>query len=155
MSMQMPVPTDEHRRLHALAGTWVGDETMSPSPWGPGGPAKGRSTCAVACDGFFLTQDYVQEAGGKVTFRGHGTYGYDPQTKRYSWYWVDSMGFVPAQPSYGTWNGSTLTFESQSPHGRGRYTFEFQGKDRYRFKIENSFDGKTWQPMMSGDYRRA
>jgi hypothetical protein len=137
----MPVPTEEHRKLQELAGSWVGEETMSPSPWGPAGAARGKSTCRVECDGFFLIQEYVQEKEGRVSYRGHGVFGYDPQKKQYSWYWVDSMGFVPPQPSWGTWQGDTLTFHSESSHGKGRYTYEFDGKDRYRFRIDNSFDG--------------
>jgi hypothetical protein len=63
---------------------------------------------------------------------------------------------VPPQPSWGTWQGDTLTFHSESSHGKGRYTYEFDGKDRYRFRIDNSFDGgKSWESFMRGDYRRA
>jgi hypothetical protein len=154
--MQMPVVTDEHKRLHALAGSWVGEETMAASPWGAGGAAAGRYSGRVECDGFFVSQDYTQEREGQTTFRGHGLFGYDPAEKRYAWYWVDSMGSVPRQPSWGTWNGNTLQFTSESPHGNGRYTYEFEGADRYRFTLENSFDGgKTWQTFMTGVYRRA
>ena len=56
----MPQPTEEHEKLHILAGDWEGDEEIAPSPWGPGGPAKGRSNIRVAVDGFFLVQDYVE-----------------------------------------------------------------------------------------------
>lgn len=152
----MPVVSEEHRRLHVLAGTWLGDEAMAPSPWGEGGPAVGRYTGRVECGGFFVAQDYVQERGGQETFRGHGVFGYDAEAKRYAWYWVDSMGQVPREPSWGTWSGDTLQFTSTSPHGMGRYTYEFEGDDRYKFTLENSFDGgKTWQVFMTGAYHRA
>jgi hypothetical protein len=154
--MEMPVVTDEHRKLHVLAGSWVGDETMAASPWGPGGPATGRYTGAVQCDGFFVAQDYVQETGGAVSYRGHGVFGYDLEKRQYAWYWVDSMGAVPAAPAYGTWTDNVLQLVSHSSHGQGRYTYAFEGGDRYRFTLENSFDGgKTWQTFMTGDYRRA
>ena len=43
MSQGMPAPSQAHRKLaEALAGRWEGDEVLAPSPWGPGGPAKGR-----------------------------------------------------------------------------------------------------------------
>ena len=152
---QMPQPTDQHRRLHALAGEWEGDETIAPSPWGPGGPARGRSTISVAVDGFFLVQDYVEEKAGRTVFRGHGIFGWDAESKTYVWYWVDSMGQPPAAPSRGRWEGDTLIFESSSPRGKGRYTYQFDGADGYRFKIENSFDGgKGWATLIEAAYHR-
>jgi hypothetical protein len=157
MPMQeMPVVTDEHRRLHVFAGDWIGEETLEPSPWGAGGPALGKYTGRVVCDGFFVAQDYAQEVNGAIGFRGHAVFGYDVPQKQFAWYWVDSMGSVPAQPAWGTWEGDTLQFTSHSPMGAGRYTYVFEGSDRYRFRLENSFDGgKTWHTFMTGVYRRA
>jgi len=153
---EMPVVSEEHVRLHVFEGEWIGEETMSPSPWGPGGPAVGKYSGKIACDGFFIAQDYQQEKDGAVSYRGHGVFGYDAAQARVAWYWVDSMGSVPAQPAWGTWNGTTLELRSESPHGHGRYTYVFDGRDRYEFKLENSFDGgQTWHTFMTGKYRRA
>jgi hypothetical protein len=153
--MEMPKPTEEHRKLHVLAGDWVGDEKLSPSPWGPGGPAVGRYRGRVDMDGFFVVQDYVEEKDGRTVFRGHGVFGYDAQAKEYIWYWVDSMGFPPAAPSRGRWEGDTLTFRSISPQGEGRYTYRFDGDSAYHFRLENSFDGgKTFTLLMEGSYRK-
>jgi hypothetical protein len=107
-------------------------------------------------DGFFLIQEYVQEREGKVTYRGHGIFSWDTQQQNYTWYWVDSMGFVPPGPSRGEWKGDTLTLE-HVPLGdrRGRYTHRFVGPDTYTFSIENSADGgKTWHPFMEATYHR-
>src|SRR5215831_3482400 len=98
---EMPKPTDEHLRLQKLVGEWEGTETLSPSPWGPGGKATGRSSIRSDLDGFFVIQDYVEEKDGRVVFRGHGVFGWDAGDKKYIWYWVDSMGSVPAAPSRG------------------------------------------------------
>ena len=153
--MEMPKAGEEHRRLHALVGEWVGDETLSPSPWGPGGKAVGRSSCRLDLDGFWVVQDYVEEKDGQVTFRGHGLFGWDAQAKEYCWYWVDSMGFVPASPSRGQWEGDTLTFRSSSPRGQSRYTYRFAADGSYQMRIENSFDGgQTFATFMEGTYRR-
>jgi hypothetical protein len=153
--MEMPKPSEEHRRLALLEGTWSGPETLSPSPWGPGGAAVGRSTCRMDLDGFFLIQDYVEEKDGRVVFRGHGVFGYDAQAKEYCWLWVDSMGFFPAAPSRGTWQGDTLTFHSTSPQGQGRYVYRFESARTYHFRIENSFDGgKTYTKLMEGTYHK-
>ncbi len=152
----MPQPTEQHRKLHRLAGTWAGEEKMNPSPWGPGGTATGRYTGRVDIDGFFVVQDYVQEKDGKPSYRGHGIFGWDARRSTYTWYWVDSMGEVPPSPSRGQWNGDTLQFEHE-PMGdrRGRYTYQFLDDNTYRFKIENSQDGgKSWSTFMEATYRR-
>jgi hypothetical protein len=152
----MPRPTEEHRKLARLAGRWVGEETLSPSPWGPGGAATGRFDMRVDVDGFFVIQDYVEEKDGRTSYRGHGIFGWDAEQKCYAWYWVDSIGMVPPAPARGQWEGDTLTFE-HAPVGdqRGRYTTRFVSADEITFSIENSRDGgKTWQQFMEGRYRR-
>jgi len=153
----MPQPNEHHAKLHQLAGTWTGDETLSSSPFGPGGAATGSFTMRVAVDGFFLLQDYVEEKDGRTVYRGHGIFGWDEQHKSYVWYWVDSMGSVPAAPSRGHWEEDTLLFE-HAPMGdqRGRYTYTFLAADQLRFQIENSRDGgKTWVKFMDGVYKRS
>jgi hypothetical protein len=151
----MPQPTEQHKKLHLLAGEWEGEETLSPSPWGPGGAAFGRYSGRVAMDGFYVVQDYVEEKDGRTVFRGHGVFGWDAERAAYAWYWFDSMGQVPPQPSFGRWEGDALIFESTSPQGRGRYSFRFASPDQYSFKLENSFDGgATYATLMEGNYRR-
>ena len=51
--MEMPKPTDVHKKLERLAGKWKGEEKMYPSPWDPnGGIAVGRVNNRPALDGF-------------------------------------------------------------------------------------------------------
>src|SRR5262245_33299093 len=135
--MDMPKPSDKHRRLHVLVGTWAGEEKLSPSPWGPGGAAVGRSVCRAEMEGFFVIQDYVEEKEGRIVCRGHSVFGYDAQSDEYTWYWVDSMGFPPAAAARGRWEGDTIVFRSKSPQGEGRYTYRFEGDHTYHFRLEN------------------
>jgi hypothetical protein len=150
----MPKPGPEHEALHRFAGQWIADETMHPTPWGPGGKAEGRMEARVGADGFFVLTDYTQIRDGKASFHGHGVHGYDAQ-RGHAWYWVDSMGNVPAAPTWGHRDGDTLVYENEMPHGRGRYTFRFHGGDRYDFKMEHSQDGHTWTTFLESTYRRA
>jgi uncharacterized protein DUF1579 len=154
MTSRMPQPTEHHRKLAALEGTWTGVEKLYPSPWGPGGPAKGRTSSRLSIEGFFLVQDYEEEQDGRVVFRGHGVMGYDPQEQSYLWYWFDSMGSAPPKPSRGKWEGDTLTFLSESPGQRSRYTYRFESADQYSFKIEGARGGSDWMPFMEASYSR-
>jgi hypothetical protein len=150
----MPQPTEEHRKLQRFAGRWAGDEMLSPSEWGPGGPARGRYALTSVCDGFFLTQEYEEEKDGRTSFRGHGVLGYDARAQEYTWYWVDSMGMPPAAASRGRWEGDTLVFQSAMGPMRSRYTWRFTGPDTLQFRMEMSPDGSTWKLNMEGNYQR-
>jgi hypothetical protein len=152
MSEGMPEPTEHHRKLSALAGSWGGPEKLYPSPWGPGGEATGRMSARLAVDGFFLLQDYEEERDGRVVFRGHAVMGYDAREESYLWYWFDSVGAPPPAPSRGKWEGDTLTFSSESPGQR--YTYRFESETRYSFRIEASRHGASWQPVMEASYVR-
>ena len=55
--MHMPTATEDHRKLHRLAGTWIGEERLEPSPWGPGGSAVGRISARVALSEMFGVSD--------------------------------------------------------------------------------------------------
>ena len=155
MQPEMPKPTDAHRRLAAMEGTWEGDEVLHPSPWGPTKrAAHGRFVARMDMDGFFLVSDYVERQGGDVTYRGHGVYGYEPAKGTYSMHWFDSMGGVPAGVIAGKWEGDTLAFSAQAPFGQVRYVYTFPAKDEMTFAIESSKDGSAWSPFMEGRYRR-
>ena len=155
---QMPQLTEQHLKLQAFVGDWDAEETLSASPWGPAGVALGKSQARVGLDGFFVLHDYVQEKAGQVVFRGHGIFGWDgnaPEGGCYTWYWVDSMGSVPAQPARGQWQGDTLSLLSTSPRGMARYTYRFVDQRTYDFSIENSFDGgATWLTFLTSTYRK-
>ena len=154
MDMSMPVQ-EQHRRFEKLAGSWIAEETLAPSPWdAKGGSAVGKIEARIGLGGFFLLADYVQERDGKVTYQGHGVYGYDAKNQRFTMHWFDNMGGSAEQPSYGAWDGDRLVFQSQSEQGHGRYTYTFLGEGRYRFTLEGSTDGKSWSQFMEGNYRR-
>jgi hypothetical protein len=152
--MEMPKPTAEHQKLAAFAGSWVGEETLHPSPWAPEKrQAIGRFENRMGVDGMFLVTDYEEEREGNIVFRGHGVYGWDTKRERYTMHWFDSMGSSPSE-TLGVWEGNKLTFTNQSNHGHGRYVHEIRDADNYRFTMENSRDGKEWALMMEGTYTR-
>lgn len=154
--MQMPQVQEQHKKFAQLAGKWKGEEKIHPSPWDPvGGTATARIEARIDLDGFFLVSDYVEERGGRVSYRGHGVYGWDPKESSYTMHWFDSMGGGGyTLPAKGQWTGNTLTFQHETPMGMARYVYNFEGEGRYTFKIENSQDGKEWKPFMEARYQR-
>lgn len=154
--MEMPKPTPNHQKLAALVGSWKGDETMHPSPWdAAGGNAKAFVDARFDLDGMFVISDYRQERDGRVTYRGHGVFGWDAKQGVYTMYWFDSMGSDPGGPARGKWEGSTLIFEMQNPMGYSRYEYRFEADGGYAFEIAMSQDGKSWRPWLESHWARA
>lgn len=153
--MEMPRPGEAHTRLAKLAGRFEARETMFPSPWDPkGGERRAVTVNRMDVDGFFLVNEYTQyDGGGHAVFRGLGIYGWDARRARYSMYWVDSMGMPPGEVVWGQWQGDVLTFAQSGERGHTRYVYEVRD-DGYRFRLETSRDGQTWEPMMVGEYAR-
>lgn len=151
--MQMPKPTDAHRRLEALAGKWTGQEKVYPSPVSPqGGTATGRCNNRIALDGFAIVQDYEHESAG-MTFRGHGIFRWDGLQNCYTLHWFDSFGMPPSE-FRGAFQGDVLTMMSRSPQGFTRAAWEFRTRERYSYRMDVSPDGMNWQPFMEATYVR-
>jgi len=138
-----------------LAGTWLGEEHMPPSPFDPqGSTAVGRMSARMALDGFYLIADYEQERGGQVNFRGHGVYGWDARGQCYTMHWFDSIGIEHDAPGLGTWDGDTLMLVHETRHtGSSRYVYTV-GDGIYALRLEHSPDGKQWLTILEGRYRR-
>jgi hypothetical protein len=152
--MDMPKPTADHKRLEKLAGIWKGTEKMYPSQWDPqGGEAQATTRARIACAGFNVVSDYEQTRGGQRTFEGHGVYSVDAKANQVVCHWFDSMG-QGVEEFRGTWQGDTLTLTSKSPMGHARLTYDASKPGVLRSAMEMSQDGKTWNKMFDGNYRR-
>ncbi|MGO4571919.1 DUF1579 family protein [Microvirga sp. 2TAF3] len=150
-----PQPGAEHQRLQALAGAWIGDEVLSDTPWMKGGKATGFVETRMTLGGFVLDQDYRQERDGGETLRARGLFTFDSDRGEYRLFWFDDLGFAPADPAGGSWEGGTLTVLRKSPRAIARHAFAIRSAQEYELAIENSWDGgATWMPVLTGLYRR-
>jgi hypothetical protein len=150
--MERPKPAGAHRRLERIAGNWVGEEKMYPSPWVPnGGTAVARVNNRLAIDGFAVVQDYEQEQNGVVNFRGHGIFTWNGPEQCYVLYWFDSMG-LPPNIFKGTFENNIMILTSTSPQGHTRATFDFSQDRRYTYRMDMSQDGTKWQTFVEGGY---
>lgn len=150
--MEMPRPGPAQEKLKTFVGEWRGKEKMYPTQWMPeGGVRDAKISNRLALDGFAVVQDYVQSDKGKPQFQGHAVIMKHPHGDAYQMYWFDS--FSPSVFE-GPFDGKKGAFISDSPMGKTRATFDFTRANRYSFKMEMSQDGKSWTPMMDGEYEK-
>ena len=151
--MEMPRPTDAHQKLERLVGDWTGEETMHASPWSPAGKFTGRVRNARALDGFAVVQDYQQVQNGQVAFRGHGIFRFDAPSGTYQLTWFDSFG-VAASLFTGTFEDDVLRMQMGMAQGHMRVRWDLAKAGAIDYLMEVSGDGKQWQPMLEGIYKR-
>lgn len=155
MSMEMPQPTEAHRRLAAFEGTWEGDEVLHSGPMRPvAARARGRYVFRMGCGGFFLLLDYEETQDGAPLYGGHGVYGHDAKLGAYTAHWFDTMGGWYETAARGVFEGNVLTFALASPRGAARYVYELAGPDEMTFTIHVKGPSGAFEPFMSGRYRR-
>jgi Protein of unknown function (DUF1579) len=152
--MDMPKPSDAHRKLENLAGAWRGTEVMYPSQWDPkGGKAAGRSDARVILGGFALAIDYEQERDGAITFSGHGVVTYDTGDRVYVMHWFDSMG-SPPEVFRGLFDGKVLTLAHGGPGMHVRLVYDLTREKRMTTQMNMSQNGEEWMKLFDGDYEK-
>ena len=149
-----PVPTEEHKRLHAFAGEWNGEETVYPSRWVAGGSATSHVAARIDLNGFYLIQDTRQTRDGKESFATHGVFTFDREDRLYKLFWYDSLGYYPPSPASGAWGGKVLTLVRGSLRGNARHLYEIIDDNTYSVKIQFSPDAEGWADVLTGVYRR-
>ena len=151
--MEMPKPGPAQEKLKAFVGEWRGKEKMHPTQWMPeGGMRDAKISNKLGLDGFAVVQDYTQLDGSTPTFSGHAVILKNPQADNYQMHWFDS--FSPSLFE-GSFDGKKGVFVHKSAMGLNRATFDFSKPGSYTFRMEMSQDGKSWAPMMDGEYKKA
>ena len=141
----------DHQRLQALVGAWRGEEEVAETQWADGGTATSDVLAEAQFGGLFVMQRYRQRRDGTVSFGAHSVFGFDQQNSLVTMHQFDSMGFVPASPATGSWNGSELTLERSSPRGSARVTYLLDDADAYSMLLHFKTAGSDgWQDMVSG-----
>jgi hypothetical protein len=152
--MEMPQLTPGHEKFERMAGRWIGEETMHPSPWDPaGGTATGETSSRVALGGFALIIDYTQTRDGAVTFTGHGVWTFDAKRDLYVLHWFDSIG-GPPEIFEGRPEGEVLTVSHGGPGMHARLTYNMENPDVQLNSMEMSQDGVDWKTLFDGRYTR-
>ena len=149
--MPMPKPAPELSKLDYLAGNWITDGDMKPSPMGPGGKFTSTDQAHWMEGKFFLVMN-SKFKGAMGDGAAVAIMGYDPEQRVYTYNEYNSMGQV--EHSTGTVDGDDWTWTSDEKMGdqtfKGRYTMKVVSPTSYTFKYEMSPDGTKWTTVMEG-----
>jgi hypothetical protein len=143
--METPKPTEQHRRLEAVVGTWSSQETMHSSAWSQGGTATGSFVFRMAIDGLYLIGDYTHKEGN-FQLLGHCVIGWDAKRSVSVMHRFDNFF---SSVTDGRWVGEMLAFE----HPRNRTSFELTSAG-FVFRVDAAKEGKGWDPMQEGVYTK-
>jgi hypothetical protein len=91
----------------SLAGTWKGDGEWYATPLSAAGTLALTNVCTVYPGGYNLVCDATSTFAGQP-YRELQVLGYDPETRRYTWYDIDSTGVNSL--GHGSFEDSTWTF---------------------------------------------
>jgi hypothetical protein len=144
-----PGPTAEHKIFKSDVGTW--DATMKVFEAEGAEPtvAKATETNEMIGD-LWLVSRFESELAG-LKFVGLGTWGYDPEEKKYVGTWIDSMNPYP-QTARGDYDPATKTLtavaEGRNPVNGEKVTY----KETARTVDENTRLFEMFMPGEDGEY---
>ncbi len=106
-------------------GVWDAEMEIRPGPGAEPLKQKGVSTNRRIGGGRWLVVDFRAETG----FEGHGIYGWDATTEKYTGVWVDSMQTAISRAD-GSWNPATqtMTFHVEVSHGGQKVRYREETK---------------------------
>jgi hypothetical protein len=148
---EAPKPGPEVKKLEAMAGSWLVEGDIRPSPMGPGGKMSEEEKCSWMDGDFFLVcnVDFKSTMGNGY---GMGVMGYSTDDKAYTYHEFNSWG--ESMNSKGTIDGDTWTWTSDEKMGdkmmKGRFTMKFTSASTYNFTYELSSDGTSWKVAVDG-----
>ena len=133
-----PKPGPEHKKLEYFLGTWKVENEIKANEYVPAGKTVATSTGTLGPGGFYVESRFECDLWTTLGFMG-----YDSDTKVYTSYYANSIGFVGT--GTGTVNGNTWTWmvEDKIPGKvvKGRTTVTVLSPTQYISKYEMD-DGK-------------
>ncbi len=129
----------EHIKMRRLVGEWESTMSMVTGP-GEVAESKGSSKCTQFGE-FWIIEDAEYEVMG-MPFKGHGVYGYNAGTKKYTSSWVDSTASWSMNSEGDMDKDGTLVFTATGPDymNPGKMT---------TYTMKESWDGDDTRIMRS------
>lgn len=158
--MPMPKPAPEMTKLiKQLSGNWTIVEKHEVNPMMPnGGEGKGTAKIWAGPGGMSLMENY-QSAGAMGTFKGMGTWWWDPKAMLFHGVWCDNMTPNGCDTSGSTkWDGDKLVGTMQGDMNGQMMTMRFIYSDfkpdSFVMTMEMGPDASKMQKSMTVTYTK-
>lgn len=158
--MPMPKPTPEMNKLiKTLSGTWNVNEKHEPNPMMPnGGDGKGTAKIWAGPGGLSLMENY-SSSGAMGSFKGMGTWWWDPKAQVFHGLWCDNMTPNGCDTSGSTkWEGDnlvgTMTGDMGGQMMTMRFTYSDFKPDSFVMTMEMGPDASKMQKSMTVTYTK-
>jgi hypothetical protein len=141
-----PKPGPEHKELGYFVGKWNTEGEAKATPFSPARKWSGAYSYEWLPGEFFLLRRLESNFSDGVTVKSVQVFGYDPESKMYTSYAVNSRGGSNLRRltlTKDTWT----TIGEQTAGGKTfktRTTLKLHTPDAFDYKQEYSEDGKTW-----------
>jgi len=151
-------PPTEIQDLGYMVGTWDVDMMTKWEPTDTAWmPMKGTAKYEYAAGGGALMMTFNSEFMG-MPFVGTMLMTYDRETKKWQSIWVDNMsGRISYSDGAKTADGKTVMEGKDIYQGQtygSRTTVYNDDKTSFDWKMENSYDGKTWVTTATAKYTK-
>lgn len=162
MPCKKPDPSDEHKWLQKLVGSWTCEGECNMGPDKPAEKMSGHETIRALGDFWIVAEGEMSAPGGGEVGQTRMTLGYDPNKKRFTGNWVGSMmtnmwvyeGELDAAKKVLPLNTVGPDFVVEGKEANYQDIIEIIDDDNriLRSQVEGP-DGK-WMPIMSSHYKR-
>jgi hypothetical protein len=146
----------EEERLEFLVGEWSNSGHMSPGPFGPGGPAAGKTSYHWAVGDKWLLYVSRLELPGLGHYEVHGGVAFNPRIEKYDAYAINSLGNLLIYE--GEWTDeTTLVFllVHPPPRDRARVVYHKLFDGSFKMTSENASEEGEFAPYFEISYVRA
>ena len=149
---EMPPPGPEMKILKKEVGNWTCEIKSWSQPGAEPEVTKGSEKSFMFKGGYWVISNFSGNMMGN-DFKGHGTYGYDPQKKKYVGTWIDSLGpyMMTTEGDYDE-ETETLTMKGDGPGPDGKTMFTYEMSTCY--KDGGRVMTMHMQPKGSGDEQK-
>jgi hypothetical protein len=161
--MPVPKPSPEMAKLtKMLSGNWTVAEKMEPGPMAPnGGMGKGTAKIWAGPGGLSLIENYQSSGAMGGSFKGMGTWWWDPKAQDFRGLWCDNMTPNGCDASGTTkWDGNNLVGTMQAADMNGqmmmmKFTYSDFKPDSFVMTMEMGPDASKMQKAMTVTYTKA
>ncbi len=141
-----PKPGPEHKKLEYFVGDWTTEGEAKATPFSPARKWSGTFTYEWLPGEFFLLRRLDSKRSDRDAVKTVSFVGYDPESKMYTVYGVNSRGgssLIKVTLTKDTWT----TIGERTVEGKTfkvRSTIKMHSPDACDYKQEYSEDGETW-----------